>query len=322
MAVAPEKPLGGLALYMHTPRCEGHDPFLEPNVPESVPGDLANWTHWNIRVTEPSDLHWSLLEDKTFSAHLTWVKQDRANKEAPTSKGKGVKCKNIASKEGSTPKAKKPRTATKGGTSALQLLMNKARLGDDEEGDPELSGLTGGLLDTPLSTDVKEDIDALLGSIRSFQLQALYEMGSVRMVDRALTEGFSAEFLRLSRVVTEDLSKSLHHHHEWIQEGASDLEAFMYRLASHPLLVKHSDEVTAAVEKFKQTAAMNLLLPLLHLDSARGDIARFLNSCLEEVCVKEESKVLIEALTECLTNLQSQTWRLVRSSKLRWPTGS
>ena len=57
MVVAPEKPSGGLAPYVYTPHCEGHDPFLEPNVPESVPGDLTNWTHWNIRVTEPSDLH-------------------------------------------------------------------------------------------------------------------------------------------------------------------------------------------------------------------------------------------------------------------------
>ena len=70
------------------------------------------------------------------------------------------------------------------------------------------------------------------------------------------------------------------------------------------------------METFRQTAAMNILLPLLHLDSARGDIAQFLNSRLEEVYTKEESKVLIEALTERLTNLQSQTWRLVRSSKL------
>ena len=73
------------------------------------------------------------------------------------------------------------------------------------------------------------------------------------------------------------------------------------------------------MERFKQTAAMNLLLPLLYLDSARSDIARFINSHLKEVCAKEESKVLIKALTESLTNLQSQTWRLVRSSKLSDP---
>ena len=64
---------------------------------------------------------------------------------------------------------------------------------------------------------------------------------------------------------------------------------------------------------------MNVLLPLLQLDSARGDIAQFLSSHLEEVCAQEESKILIEALTECVTNLQSQMWRLVRSSKLSDP---
>ena len=139
------------------------------------------------------------------------------------------------------------------------------------------------------------------------------------MVDRALAERFTTEFMRLSRVVAEDLSKSLRNHHEWVQEGASELEAFRCKLASHPLLAKHSDEITAEVKRFKRTAAMNLLLPLLHLDSARSNIARFINSHLKEVCAREESKILIKALTECLTNLQSQTWRLVRSSKLSDP---
>ena len=92
--------------------------------------------------------------------------------------------------------------------------MKEARLGDDEDEDADLLGLAGGLLDTPLLAGVKEDVDALLGSICSYQLQALYEMGSVRMVDRALTEGFTTEFMRLSRVVTKDLSKSLRNHHE------------------------------------------------------------------------------------------------------------
>ena len=98
VAVAPEQPSGGLAPYVYTPHYEGHDSFLEPNVSESVPGNLVNWTQWNIRVTESSDSHWSLLEDKAFGAHPTQVKQDRTNKEAPTPKGKGVKRKSTASK--------------------------------------------------------------------------------------------------------------------------------------------------------------------------------------------------------------------------------
>ena len=61
--MAPDKPSGGLAPYVYTPHCEGQEPFLEPDVPESVPGDLANWVHWDIRV--------ALVEDGAFDAHLT-----------------------------------------------------------------------------------------------------------------------------------------------------------------------------------------------------------------------------------------------------------
>ena len=118
VAVAPEE-LSGLAPYVYTPRCKGHDPFLEPNVPEVAPESSVKWAQWNIRVIDLSDFHCSLLEDKAFDAHLAQVQQDRANKEAPASKGKGVKCKNTASKGGSAAKAKKPQAATKGGTSAL-----------------------------------------------------------------------------------------------------------------------------------------------------------------------------------------------------------
>ena len=180
--VAPEE-LSGLAPYMYTPHCRVHEPFLQPNIPETTPENLVEWAQWNIRVTDSSDSHWALLEDRTFDAHLTRVQQDRANKEAPTPKNKGVKCKKPASKGGSVSKVKKPCVAPKGGASALQTLMKEAKLGDDEDKDADLLGLTGGLLDTPLPTDVKEDVDALLGSIHSYQLQALYEMGSVRMVD-------------------------------------------------------------------------------------------------------------------------------------------
>ena len=214
VVVVPDRLSGRLAPYMYTPHCEGHDPFLEPDVPKSVPRDLANWVHWDIRMAKPTEFHWALEEDKAFHAHLAQVKQDWANREAPASKGKDTKHKNAASKGGSAAKVKKPRLATKGKTSTLQLLLNEARLEEGGEGDPDLSGLAGGLLDTPLSDSVKDDVDELLGSICSFQLQAMYEMGSVRMVDRALAEGFSAEFLRLSRVVTEDLTKSLCHHHK------------------------------------------------------------------------------------------------------------
>ena len=56
------------------------------------------------QCTDPSDIHLSLLEDKAFDAHLAQVQQDRDNKEAPAPRGKGVKCKNTASKEALLPR--------------------------------------------------------------------------------------------------------------------------------------------------------------------------------------------------------------------------
>ena len=69
VVVAPEE-LSGLAPYLYTIHCRGHEPFLEPNVPETTPENLVEWAQWNIRVTNPSDSHWVPLEDKTFNTHL------------------------------------------------------------------------------------------------------------------------------------------------------------------------------------------------------------------------------------------------------------
>ena len=70
LAVTADKPSGGLAPYVYTPCCEGHEPLLEPNIPEVIPEDTSAWASWDIGVTEPSEFHWSLVEDKEFEAHL------------------------------------------------------------------------------------------------------------------------------------------------------------------------------------------------------------------------------------------------------------
>ena len=148
LVVAPEQ-LTGLAPYVYTPHCKGYDPFMEPNVPTAIPESSVKWVQWNIRVSEPSDTHWSLLWDKTFDTHLAQVKEDRADKEAPTPKGKGVKRRNTASKGGSANQSKKLQTTAKGKTSALQMLMTEVGVGENERGDPELAGLAGGFVGYP-----------------------------------------------------------------------------------------------------------------------------------------------------------------------------
>ena len=61
-------------------------------------------------------------------------------------------------------------------------------------------------------------------------------MGSVRMVDRELAEGFSTEFIHLSTILCEDLTKSLWAHQERIKSASKELESGLLRHLDTPLL--------------------------------------------------------------------------------------
>ena len=53
----------------------------------------------------------------------------------------------------------------------------------------------------------------------------------------------------------------------------------------------------------------------MHLEGAREDMDRFLEERLQAVCACQETKVLLEAVVERLTNLQSSIWCLTTSNK-------
>ena len=175
------------------------------------------------------------------------------------------------------------------------------------------------LLNQPLPESIREAVLELLQSIRSFQLQALHKMGGIRMVDRALGEGLMAEFSRVSLMVDEDLNASLQHHHTKILGATDLLERNIKRLLSPLLLRTHNMELEAELARFQRTASMNLLLPLALLDSAREDLRKFMNRCLEELSSREESKKLIGAPVTRLSGLQSCIWSVLENSKMSNP---
>ena len=53
----------------------------------------------------------------------------------------------------------------------------------------------------------------------------------------------------------------------------------------------------------------------MQLEGAQEDMDRFLEERLQAVCARQETKVLLEAVVERLTNLQSSIWRLATSNK-------
>ena len=177
-------------------------------------------------------------------------------------------------------------------------------------------------MDEEADVDTLEVVDEFLKRIRSLQLQALHEMGSVRMVDRELAEGFSAEFIRLSTILCEDLTKSLRAHQERIMSASKELESGLLRHLDTPLLSIHGRAVRCLVQKFQNTVTMNSLLPLFQLEEAREDVEVFLQQRLQSVCTHQETQKLLTALVERLSNLHSGIWRVVKSARLSDPAVS
>ena len=233
LIIPPENPQGGVAPFVYMPHCEGHEPFLSPSVPDTPLTGYEDRGTWNLTLASPSKEHWALLEDEAYQQHILMLEAQHIE-EAQRLEEESLGWKTPATKKKtpSKPATKPPASGTtkhpptvKRSKSALKKLMEEGKV-DEPTGDEDLllTAMSSELLDKPASDKICEEVSDLFEWIRSFQLQALYEMGSVWMIDRTLAEGFSAEFICISGLVSEDLSLSLCSHQERILGASAELE--------------------------------------------------------------------------------------------------
>ena len=197
MAIIPtDNPEGGVAPFVYVPRCEGEEPFLSPSIPDIPLAEMEDRGTWDLRLAIPSTAHWSLLEDEAFQQHISRLEALRLEEaqkaeEPPESKSTKKKGKAKAPSPGAGT-TKHPPTV-KRSKSALKKLLEEGQVGEPT-GDEDLllDTMAASLLDKPASDKIMEEASELLERVRSLQLQAMYEMGSARMIDRTLAEGFSA----------------------------------------------------------------------------------------------------------------------------------
>ena len=219
----------------------GRPPVKLGVLDEEVPNELACFPTLDLKLGLPSPTHWSVEWDTAFVAHLESLSviceaakkgkgrgQARSGSGGKTTKPGPLKKpgQGVASKEGAAPKQGEKSIASRTRSSESSLVRLKEELGlPNKEGfEEDIAELSAGILDTPTPQEDLVEVEGLLQSVRSFQLQALHKMGSVRMVDRALAEGLMAEFSRLTLVVDDDLNVSLQGHHNNIQEASQQLE--------------------------------------------------------------------------------------------------
>ena len=140
----------------------------------------------------------------------------------------------------------------------------------------------------------------------------MYEMGSVREMDRTLAQTLMAKFVRLQLNVDEDFTKSL-------IALRTDLEASCEALVSDiaRTMGLHPDDpssrqVKAALHKFQQTTSLKVTLPLMELEAACEDMEEFMRSRLQEINSQTESRELIGELSQNKVNHTSRIRELVQ----------
>ena len=145
-------------------------------------------------------------------------------------------------------------------TRPLRTLMSRAGLvtstKSQSDGDPDhVEIILNGDADTEeasLPPSVVRTIKVLLERLHTLHLQALFEMGSVRVVDRVSAEQLMASFAHVNLVMGEDLNISLHLLVDTNKGAYSDLLADI-RTALGPTMFSMAEtNINQAVEKYHQ----------------------------------------------------------------------
>ena len=125
-----------------------------------------------------------------------------------------------------------------------------------------------------------------------------------------------AELVRLQLIVGEDFIKSLLALHSDLEASCEALVSDIVRTIDlHPKdPVAH--QVKAALQMFQQSTSMKVTLPLMQLEAARGGMEEFMWSCLRELSSQTESRELIGALSQKLTDHTSHVQELVQVPEL------
>ena len=150
-----------------------------------------------IAFAKPSELHWSVVADKSFS---TFCKKAR---EMP-----------VTGKKDGTP------STTLGGGGDPPIPGTSGTGGPPEA--PK-SCIPDPFPDNPTPAQLRDTTAELLLQAQKMHMESLFETGSVRLVDRLLTEALMMEFVRLGMILSEDLVASLRAFWTEVKESLCDL---------------------------------------------------------------------------------------------------
>ena len=211
---------------------------------EDIREDLFQSPKMAITLKPPSKDHWNVVSDLVLPTAQNQFREWRESKRA-------------ASHTEETPE---PVEVLPAGKSAPRGVVPTKLEAD--KGAPSLQW-------------VLETTQGILERIHASRLQVLYELGSVRKLDRTLSHALMAEFARIQLVMGKSLTKSLTALHLELENTSQSLLSDISKALNLQSTDPTSHEVKALLQGFHQALMVKVHLPLLELQAAQEDLEGF-----------------------------------------------
>ena len=327
----------GTASYILTPHHEG-------GLPQE--GFRRSFTLC-VSLSAPDQNHWSIHTDKKFAKIVKRLAEEclQRHKETEDKVEAEVKEEEVEGQGGEEAAAAAATTAKSPNSTASAMEINEAEEGSNLAAPPPhsvsiqrplehlmrditLEAKDGDIIfpitpvgrpppfDHKLSAENHKKAEEAMKKICSLHLQAIYNTGAVRQVDRILAELLMAQFTRVNQMMGADLNTSLQELFT-VMETSGDTLLEELKTALGPTvsnLVPYN--LQRVVESHNSCLYMSLTKVLVFLDSVSWEGCDFLEDLVKSLQTNKELKKLVTALSKQISAFEDHIWELALSKEL------
>ena len=124
----------------------------------------------------------------------------------------------------------------------------------------------------------------------------------MRELEQAAICTLMAEFARLQSILCEDLTKSLSALRSELEASSEVLSADLLNILNLHPGDPAFPRVKELIQKHHQSVSMKVHLPLIELEVAREDLARFLQGRLHELSSDPKAREVVEEISQILSS--------------------
>ena len=229
-----------------------------------------------VAFAKPSELHWSVVADKSFSTYCK-----KAHKRAEAEKKDGTS--STALEDGGGPPTP--------GTS-----------GTGEPPDAPKSRIPDPFPDNPTPAQLRDTTAELLLKAQEMHVESLFKTGSIQLVDHLLTEALMTEFASLGMILSEDLVASLRAFWTEVKESCETLFQNLESALSHLPHEAVGQELYWIINEHSCSLRRDTSSLLATVNLVLADMKDFLDKCLEDTGSVGETKLIPKAFLDQFRN--------------------